>query len=290
MRAIRDDPPPMHSVGVEEASGCWYRRAGSPSLVLAPMVDQSEMAFRALCRSYGCTLAVTPMFNSRQFSTSEAYRREMFGPLEGLAEHGDRPLLVQFAGNEPATMAAAARHVQHRCDAVDVNLGCPQKIARRGRYGAWLLDEWPLLREIVGTLRNALDCPVTCKVRLLQSGDDAERGDLDKTLQMATLLRDAGASLITVHGRTREQKGRDAGPPDWPQIAALKQGLGVPLIANGGVFDLADARRCLDETGADGACGCPVRPPHVAASCHRPVLTVEWHGLMFMFMRLMCLM
>ena len=154
----------------------WYRGLGSPSRVLAPMVDQSEPAFRELCRRHGCDLAYTPMFNARIFADQGGTG---FTPGEGTGS--DRPLVVQFAGHEPSSLLTAARLVQDRCDAVDINLGCPQRIAKRGRFGAYLLEEyepcqpaaageragasgsdWPLLRDLVGTLHCHLDVPVTC--------------------------------------------------------------------------------------------------------------------------------
>jgi tRNA-dihydrouridine synthase 1 len=84
-----------------ELSGNWYRRLGSPRHVLAPMVDQSEHAFRVLCKRHGTDLCYTPMFSARQFAASEQYRKEIFGPTEGSAASEDRPLVVQFAGNDP---------------------------------------------------------------------------------------------------------------------------------------------------------------------------------------------
>ena len=175
----------------------WYHRlhGGAPSHVLAPMVDQSELAYRLLCRRHGTTLCYTPMFSAKQFAESELYRNTMFGPLDGEGE--DRPLVVQFAGHDPASLLASAKHVQHRCNAVDLNLGCPQKIAKRGRYGAWLLHERELLKEIVSTLHCHLDCPVTCKIRLAQEDNfQSSRASISETVDLARMLQGAGASLI----------------------------------------------------------------------------------------------
>ncbi|CAN0383254.1 unnamed protein product, partial [Scytosiphon promiscuus] len=88
--------------------------------------------------------------------------------------------------------------------------GCPQGIARKGRYGAFLLEEWALLRDIVSTLSQNLSIPVTCKVRLLDS--------LEDTITMCKMLVAAGARIITVHGRTKEQKGRAVAGCDWDAI------------------------------------------------------------------------
>jgi len=223
----------------------WYRRlfGSKRTNVLAPMVDQSELAFRILCLRHGADLCYSPMISSRQFADSASYRESIFGPLDGIGE--DRPLVVQFAGNDPQVLLEAAKHVQHRCDAVDINFGCPQKIARRGHYGAWLSDEPQLQQQLVGTLHCHLECPVTVKIRVQEAGRSA-------TVDYARMLQSAGASVIAVHGRTREQRGAVQGGPSWADIAAVKAAVSVPVIANGGIFATEDVSRCFEATGADG--------------------------------------
>ena len=132
----------------------------SPRYVVAPMVDMSELAWRLLCRQYGADLCYTPMFHSYNFSISSTYRKENFQTCPE-----DRPLIVQFCGNDPQTVLKAAKYVEHDCDGVDINLGCPQGIAKRGRYGAFLQDEWDLISRIVSLLNRELIVPVTCKIR-----------------------------------------------------------------------------------------------------------------------------
>ncbi|CAM9769779.1 unnamed protein product, partial [Hapterophycus canaliculatus] len=122
--------------------------------------------------------------------------------------------------------------------------GCPQGIARKGRYGAFLLEEWALLRDIVSTLSKNLSIPVTCKVRLLDS--------LEDTITMCKMLVAAGARIITVHGRTKEQKGRAVAACDWDAIRRIKEALPVPVFSNGAISSLEDVERCLRETGCDG--------------------------------------
>ncbi len=207
-------------------------------LVVAPMVDQSELAFRMLCRRYGATLCYTPMLHARLFCEHAAYRHEYFTTCPA-----DRPLFVQFCGNDRHLLLDAAARVQDDGDAIDLNLGCPQHIARRGRYGAFLLEEGELLAGIVSHLATHLHVPVTCKIRLLPT--------LARTLELARLLEASGCALLTVHGRTREQKGERSGACDWSAIRKIKEALSIPVIANGGVGTFAEGQRCREETGAD---------------------------------------
>ena len=165
----------------------WWRGLGSPRLVLAPMIDQSELPFRVLCRAHGCELAVSPMFHARHFAAEPKYRLANWSELDGAAD--DRPLLVQFAANDARALLAAAKLVQSQCDGVDINLGCPQRVARRGHFGAFLLSEHELLRELVCTLRCHLDVPVTCKIRKLPC--EGQTADVARLLQAGARSRDA---------------------------------------------------------------------------------------------------
>lgn len=144
---------------VKDKRAFWYHQLGSPKYVLAPMVDQSEVAFRVLCKRHGTHLTYTPMISSRQLASSTTYRDLILQDLpEGDSSSHSKPVVAQLAGNDPAILLQAAKHIEHRCNAVDLNFGCPQKIARRGHYGAWLLDEPELIEKLVGTLH--------CRARL----------------------------------------------------------------------------------------------------------------------------
>ena len=146
------------------------------------MVDVSHLPYRMLCRNHGAQLCFTPMLNSSRFASQPQYRAANF-----VVVPEDRPLIVQFCGDDPQTLLAglnalkisffilhspflflsAARFVENDCDAVDLNLGCPQGIARKGHYGAYLLEEVDLVASIVQNLVENLSIPVTVKVSLV---------------------------------------------------------------------------------------------------------------------------
>mmetsp|Transcript_15553 Transcript_15553/g.27625 ORF Transcript_15553/g.27625 Transcript_15553/m.27625 type:complete len:443 (+) Transcript_15553:135-1463(+) len=216
------------------------QRLGLPlkELVVAPMVDQSELAFRMLCRHYGAKLCYTPMLHSRLFVEHPEYREKKMSTCDE-----DRPLMIQFCGHDKDTVLKAAKMVESTCDAVDLNFGCPQNIARKGRYGAFLLEEWDLLKELVSHLSQNLTVPVTCKIRILPQPE--------RTLELAKMLEESGCSLLTVHGRTKEQKQDQSGKADWEIIRKVKESLSIPVIANGGIGTYEDGLKCLEVTNAD---------------------------------------
>jgi len=162
-----------------------------------------------LTRKYGADICYTPMFHARLFSTSDKYRKDMFTPCKE-----DRPLVVQFCANDPNILLNAAKLVEDHCDAVDINLGCPQGIARKGNYGSFLLEKTELIISMVTKLKQHLKVPVTCKIRCLPNEAD--------TLFLARQIEKAGASLLTVHGRTREHNKQTVGPANWCMIRRIK--------------------------------------------------------------------
>ncbi|KAK4523518.1 hypothetical protein GAYE_PCTG69G1414 [Galdieria yellowstonensis] len=216
-----------------------YKNLGSPKWICAPMVDQSELPFRLLCRRYGVQLCYTPMLHSRIFIQEEKYRKTHFTTCPE-----DRPLVVQFCANDPELFVQAAQLVQHQCDAVDLNLGCPQHIAKKGYYGAFLQDDWQLIERIVSTAANRLSVPIWCKIRIFN--------DVKRTVEYARMIENAGCQVLAVHGRTREQKGKDPGPANWDTIRAVREALSIPVLANGNVRSLQSAKDCLEYTGCLG--------------------------------------
>ncbi|CUS24963.1 LAQU0S22e01134g1_1 [Lachancea quebecensis] len=221
-----------------------FESIGSPKKIVAPMVDQSELAWRILSRRYGATLAYTPMFHAKMFATSEKYRRDMWCEHDGSKEL-DRPLVVQFCANDPDYLLAAAELVQDKCDAVDLNLGCPQGIAKKGHYGSFLMEDWGLIHKLIRTLHVNLKIPVTAKIRVFP-----ERA---KTLEYAKMVLDAGAQFLTVHGRLREQKGQKTGLADWDVIQYLRKELPKDTVffSNGNILYPEDISRCMNEIHCD---------------------------------------
>lgn len=256
----------------------FYESLGSPKYVVAPMVDQSEFAWRMLTRSFmtpdenSKLLAYTPMFHARLFGETAKYRDTHFQatrPVPDARKKGtspgpdgqkvevdeapfldgnpalDRPLFVQFCANEPTHLLAAAKLAAPYCDAVDLNLGCPQGIARKGHYGAFLQEDQDLIFNLINMLHKNLPIPVTAKMRVLETKE--------KTLAYAQNVLAAGASIITVHGRRREQKGHLTGVADWTFIRYLRENLPeeTVIFANGNVLQPGHVAKCLEATGAD---------------------------------------
>lgn len=379
--------------------------AGEPRmLVVGPMVDQSELPFRMLCRQYGATLAYTPMLHARSFAEGAVYRshflttsapaevqsamaapssRPMSDAVRDAAASSDaavadtslidRPCIVQFCGHDADTVLRAARfavlgeqaavgadaassasgaaavyplhirvplpssnsdeegsattttagatgtpatqeHLVYQCDAVDLNLGCPQGIARRGHYGSFLMEDWDLIHTIVHTLHVELEVPVTVKIRVFDhpgrvdgraAGEDGtaaaggacdgadaagdtlggpRKDDFDEALTIlyARMIRDAGAQLLCIHGRTREMKGQQTGLANMDLIRRVRAALGgsIPVISNGNVRTYDDILARLRETACEGhMCAEPLLwDPTLFSNPRHPVMPGRTHG------------
>lgn len=203
-------------------------------------------------------LAYSPMFHARLYKETEGYRTQCLQAVRRNDQTDtdvpyldgnpaiDRPLFVQFCANDPNDFLEAALLAAPYCDAVDLNLGCPQGIARKGQYGAFLQEDWDLIYKLINKLHTELPIPVTAKFRIQESKE--------KTLEYAKMILSAGASIITVHGRRREQKGHNTGVADWSYIKYLRDNLPpeTVIFANGNILGQGDIERCLEATGADG--------------------------------------
>lgn len=210
-------------------------------LVLAPMAGVTDRAFRQICREQGAALTVTEMVSAKALT----YGDKKTPKLLGLSEN-EHPAAVQIFGHEPETMAEGAKiaHAISGCDIIDINMGCPApKIAGNGD-GSALMRDPALAASIIQAVSRAVDVPVTVKIR---KGWDEKSVNC---VELAKRAEQAGAAAIAVHGRTRAQQ--YSGTADWDAIAAVKQAVSIPVIANGDVAEPQDAVRILKHTGADG--------------------------------------
>ena len=218
-----------------------WNSIGNPKYALAPMVDINDLPFRILCRKYGTELTFTQMHNVKLFGVIEEYRKKVLSEIDN---NLDYPCFIQFSGNDPELFLKSAKYVENIVPCIDINLGCPQNIARMGHYGSFLLDNPEEVYKIVGYLcNNNLKCGVSCKIRLFP--------DLSKTFELVKKLEDLGISVLTVHGRTKEQKSQKCGKCNWDAIKEIKKLVKIPVIANGGLGTFEDIDKCFEYTGCD---------------------------------------
>jgi tRNA-dihydrouridine synthase 1 len=222
----------------------WWESIGSPKYITAPMVDQSELAFRMMTRHYGAGLTYTPMINSKVFSICKTYRKENFN-----TSPADEPLIAQFCGDDAEMMVASAKYIQNQVSAVDINFGCPQGIARKGHYGSHLLNEPELCSTLAASMVTQLDCPVTVKMRLVNVNDPG----FQDTVNLISQFDAAGVDMVCIHPRTKEMKKDLTGAADWNAAKIIKDRFkAFPIICNGGVETFSDVVKCMEYTGCDG--------------------------------------
>lgn len=207
---------------------------------LAPMAGVADRAFRELCRSYGAAYAVSEMISSKGVSMGDRKSKALMqlSPAE-------RPAGVQIFGNDPAIMASSVESVLSvEPQFIDINMGCPApKIAGNGG-GASLMRDPVLAEKIVAAVKKASgDIPVTVKIRA--GWDDAHIN----AVEMAKRAEGAGAAVITVHGRTRQQM--YAPPVNHNIIAEVKKAVSIPVVGNGDITDGARAAKMLEDTNCD---------------------------------------
>ena len=218
---------------------------------LAPMAGVADAAFRRICRDHGAAFTVTEMISAKALTYGDAKSRE-------LAQFDDRerPVAIQLFGDDPDTMAKAARMMAaYHPDWLDINMGCPAPKIAGNHCGSALMREPELCRRIVKAVCNAVDLPVTVKIRKGYAKDEVNAVDV------ALACESGGAAAITVHGRTRDQM--YAPPVDWDIIRDVKRAVSVPVIGNGDVNSARSAAALYEHTGCDlvmvgrGALGAP---------------------------------
>ena len=212
-------------------------------LFLAPMAGYTDRAMRLVCHKYGMEHSVSEMVSAKavSFGDKKTYALAKILPDEG-------PVLLQIFGKDPSVMAESAAILYEAAEtkpiAIDVNMGCPVKKIFSNGEGSALMKDPCLIESIVSSIRRAIPIPVTVKMRAGISSSSINAPEC------ALAAESGGASLITLHGRTREQL--YGGLADREIIRNVKSCLHIPLIANGDVIDSASAIAMLKETGADG--------------------------------------
>ena len=228
-------------------------------LALAPLAGVSDRAFRRVCRACGADFTVSEMVSAKALCYEQKKGkktetvRSVSGQLASVMED-ELPMAVQIFGSEPDFMAEAARMLEANdyigCvsdvppSAIDINMGCPVRKVTGNGEGSALLKTPRLVGEIVKAVVHAVSLPVTVKIR---AGWDST---CINAPEIARIIEDAGASMVCVHARTREQMYEPG--VDRSVIAAVKQAVSIPVLGNGDIYTATDAISMMEETGCDG--------------------------------------
>ena len=209
--------------------------------VLAPMAGFTNEAFRIICKEMNCGLVMAEMVSDKAIG----FKNEKTIKMTKVDEK-EHPISMQIFGGDVESLVNAAKFIDQYSDAdiIDINMGCPvNKVAKKNGAGASLLQDPNKVYEITKAVVEAVSKPVTVKIRI---GWDANSINC---VENAKLIEKAGASAITVHGRTRSQF--YSGKADWSYIKAVKEAVSIPVIGNGDIVDINTAKEMLEYTGCD---------------------------------------
>ena len=205
----------------------------------APMAGVTDKPYRHVCRQNGAGLVVSEMVTSQldlRHSTKSRYRLDLEGEPE--------PVVVQLVGTDPSELALAAQYnVENGAQIIDINMGCPAKKVCKKAAGSALLANESLVKDILSTVVNSVDVPVTVKIRTGQNPEERN------AINIAKIAEDSGIQCLTIHGRTRQCK--FVGAIEYDTIASVKQVVDIPVVANGDIDTPEQAQMVLNYTGAN---------------------------------------
>lgn len=210
------------------------------NILLAPMAGITDLAFRRICKKYGNPgLVYTEMASSRAIFHNDEKTKKLLNVNEE-----ERPIAVQIFGSDAQIMSFAAKEVSEIADIIDINMGCPAPKVVKNGDGSKLLLNPDLIGEIVHEVVKTTKKPVTVKIR---KGWDKSNIN---AVQVAKIIEQAGASAVTIHGRTREEY--YGGKVDLDIIKKVKEAVNIPVIGNGDIKSIEDAKRMFDYCNVDG--------------------------------------
>ena len=202
------------------------------------MAGITDLPYRLLLKDFGAALLCTELVSAKAIH----YKNENTKELTEI-DNREHPIALQLFGSEPEIMAEAAKEYEDRFDIIDVNMGCPVPKVVNNNEGSALLKDVKLASQIVSTLVKSVKIPVTVKIRI--GFDDKTKNYLD----FSKAMEEAGASCITVHGRTRKQM--YSGECDLEAIRIIKENVKIPIIGNGNIFTIYDAKEMIEKTNCD---------------------------------------
>jgi nifR3 family TIM-barrel protein len=210
-------------------------------VALAPMAGICDSAFRRIAKSMGCGLLSTEMVSDKALMYNNWKTQSMLYMTDS-----ERPISQQIFGSGAESFKIAAAYIEENMkpDIIDINMGCPvTKVAVKAQAGSALLKDPDKIRDIISAVVDTVDLPVTAKIR------SGWNNKCINAIEIAKIVEDCGASAITVHPRTREE--RYGIKANWSIIKEVKENVSIPVIGNGDIFTCYDAKRMIDETGCD---------------------------------------
>jgi len=209
------------------------------NILLAPMAGITDLPFRKIAKKFGPALVTTEMVSSKAIFYNDEKTKKLLN-IDG----EKRPIAVQIFGSDIDSMVYSARYIQEEADIIDINMGCPAPKVVKNGDGSKLLLDLDFAEKIVKSVVNAVEKPVTVKLRKGWNNNNIV------AIDAAVRFEKAGASALTIHGRTREEY--YSGKCDLEIIKKLKEAVSIPVIGNGDIRDIKSARKMFEYTGVDG--------------------------------------